>query len=275
MLFRTVFLYSLILLGISSCSKKEVKFSDLKDVATEEERAVLNENLDDIQERLLRLGSGINIRELDYKITEDLPTGEDPNGVCFYKEGITIHKRLFKYIRLEDRTFIKEYAFDLWKTLLHEIGHCYFNLDHYYSEIFAPEGMVFILPQEDFSEFFTSTTISKKVALDVMNIEISRYTPAYLVYEDLNHLDHRKDLFTLEIINRLKGSEDLLRLFQNTGYKLKAIEELYEEYELKNLCIDPEAFCLAYPDFKDDPRYVKTWIKNEQYDDIQILKRKE
>ena len=123
----------LLLFILISCGRREVEESNFPDnQASAVETEVLDEALTKIQTDFDALGVKVNVKDTRFSVADT----DNALGICYKsasgeRRGIALHHKLFvEVIESEDAYGL------LYKVLLHEIGHCFFDRDHdetYYS----------------------------------------------------------------------------------------------------------------------------------------------
>lgn len=111
------------------------------DQATPEERAILTDALEKIQTDFYDNGVNVDIRTIPYHVSTILPS--NIAGICVYKEngepaGIAINRRVMQEWMIESA---EAYGF-IYKSLLHEIGHCFFQREHDDAHLELPENIL-------------------------------------------------------------------------------------------------------------------------------------
>lgn len=117
----------LLLFILVSCGPKVVEESNFPDnQASTVESEVLDEALTQIQSDFDVLGVDVDVRDTRYSVADT----DKALGICFKnadgeRRGIALHHKLFnETIETEDTYGL------LYKVLLHEIGHCFFDREH-------------------------------------------------------------------------------------------------------------------------------------------------
>lgn len=123
----------LIVIIIVSCGRKVVEESNFpQNQASTLETEVLDEALTNIQKDFDALGVRVNVKATRYSVADT----DNALGICFKsadgeRRGIALHHKLFAEVIENEEIYGL-----LYKVLLHEIGHCFFDRDHdetYYS----------------------------------------------------------------------------------------------------------------------------------------------
>lgn len=130
------------LLMIVSCGQKHAENMLLpSDQATKEEKEILSHAIDEIQAGFTENGVNVNIRSIPYHVSTKLPS--EIAGICVYKEngdpvGIAINRRVLQEWAIKTPTY---YGF-LYKALLHEVGHCFFQREHDDGHLEIPDNLL-------------------------------------------------------------------------------------------------------------------------------------
>jgi len=179
------FLLPLILVMSTSCSYVEI--NDPKDKPSHEEQKMIDDVLDDLEERFSNIGVKENLREIPvFVVDEPSSSGALIAGLCRFKARIIIDRGLFREEMFEEGKISW-----LWWTILHEVGHCYFDRFHDDSEVFSDESMVFVFDSRlDVDE---PSTYVCKIQASVM----STFVPA----PNRMYPDNLKDFYVLEMAN--------------------------------------------------------------------------
>jgi hypothetical protein len=124
----------LLLFILISCGRKVVEESNFPDnQASAVEKEVLDEVLSTIQADFDALGVRVDVRDTRYSVADT----DNALGICFKsasgeRRGIALHHKVFaEMIETKDTYGL------IYKVLLHEIGHCFFDREHdetYFSE---------------------------------------------------------------------------------------------------------------------------------------------
>lgn len=137
----------LLLFLITSCGKViEEENSFPQNNATPLEAESLEQALDNVQSDFDKAGITVNVTALRYSVNN---LG-DSLGICFKESngksiGIALSHELFNAMDEDD----DEYGL-LYKVLLHEIGHCFFNREHdeEYFKVSGYDMMIEIYPED-------------------------------------------------------------------------------------------------------------------------------
>lgn len=119
--------FILIFFILVACGRRVVEESSFpENRASAVEAEVLDKALTKIQADLDALGVNVNVFDTSYSVASIDPAA----GICFTKangsrRGIALDHSLF-----EETIESDDWYGQLYKVLLHEIGHCYFDRDH-------------------------------------------------------------------------------------------------------------------------------------------------
>ncbi len=125
---------------LCSCAEQSKPAPSPKDVSSPSEMADIEASLEILESQFESIGVEKNLRELPIFVTDELDSASA--GECARERYIAINRE--SLLDLSDRKRHKV----LWSILLHEIGHCYFGLSHFESEIEAPQGEHFAFESE-------------------------------------------------------------------------------------------------------------------------------
>jgi|GEM_PF-5713489 len=101
--------------------------------STAEERELVDSILEDVKIKLMSFNHEVDFDQIPLVITNDI--SENRAGTC-YKGNTNSHIRISKEV-VKNALQATSY-FYLWRTITHEIGHCYFDLNHYTRELLPP-----------------------------------------------------------------------------------------------------------------------------------------
>lgn len=110
-----------------SCGRRVIEKSNFPaNNASALESEVLDDALTQIQNDFNANGVSVDVRDTRYSVADT----QDALGICYKdgdgkRSGIALHHKLFLE-EIEDRDNFGI----LYKVLLHEIGHCFFNREH-------------------------------------------------------------------------------------------------------------------------------------------------
>jgi hypothetical protein len=118
-----------------SCNKRP---NDLvpKDVSNESQRKIIYQMVQEAQDYYSDIGISVNLHRFPYVVAKDLP--KNVVGRCYHNLTIAIAERAF-----QERQNSSDEISILWTTLMHEVGHCYFQRNHEFKELSAGKDFFF------------------------------------------------------------------------------------------------------------------------------------
>lgn len=96
-----------------------------EDIATKSDKKRINTVLDDIKSHLFSLDINIDLNKLPIIVSDSVY--KNAAGLCYENEAIVISK--YQVENHYEPSYPGEIS-NLWLTLAHEIGHCYFGRNH-------------------------------------------------------------------------------------------------------------------------------------------------
>ena len=130
----TLVVFSLILCG--GCGHQDPLPAD---TGTRAEHAQLESTLQELEDQFQEVGVNVDLRRLPIIITEEFQA--DAAAICAHDRYIAIRSQTFK------DSLSTTGNSGIWRTMLHEIGHCYFKLNHYDRRLSAPIGSSFAMEE--------------------------------------------------------------------------------------------------------------------------------
>ena len=109
-----------------------------ENLATPEQQQVVDRYLVDIQGRFMKFSVDVDVKELPLIVVQNM-TKPDAAAECILGSHIQIRQDFLQRL-MDDKPSEPE----IFRIILHEMGHCYFDLGHYEKKIKAPEGYDFL-----------------------------------------------------------------------------------------------------------------------------------
>ncbi len=210
--------YLILIIALMGCGKTVTKrgASFPSNEASPLESSQLDRALIKIQTEFETIGVSVNLRSLPYSVTT---LGGNRAGVCYKKGGRSIGIAL-DHSTLADHFHTNDYLNDLYRVLLHEIGHCFFNRDHESGLIKAHGHDLKIFIAQDRGEGYYTALMNTVMATDGWHLIPNILWPYYV-----------KEIAGQDRINKWKEFDRYTYIQLVTQYSSRNLSESLEIIE--------------------------------------------